>query len=133
MSAITPQGHLFTMVRNEALRGTDSILFLKCLFAQVASKLLVVWDGSPIHRSGEVKSFLAAGAATHIHLEKLPAYAPDLNPDEGTWQYLKYVELRNTCCLNLQHLHHELNLAIRRLRRKPHIVCSFFAAAGLPI
>jgi len=33
--------------------------------------------------------FLANGAAKQIHLERLPAYAPDLNPDEGTWQHFE--------------------------------------------
>jgi hypothetical protein len=63
----------------------------------------------------------------------LPAYAPDLNPDEGAWQHLKHVELRNVCCLNLGHLHHQLDLATLRLRRKPHVILSFFAGAGLAL
>jgi transposase len=79
-----------------------------------------------------VKDFLGNGGSRFVHLEQLPPYAPDLNPDEGTWQYLKRVEMRNLCCLNLDHLHHELSLAIARLRRRPHIIRSFFTGAGLP-
>ena len=93
--------------------------------------LLVIWDGSPIHRSVEVRTFLADGAAKQIHLERLPASAPDLNPDEGTWRHLKHVELRNICCFDVAHLHPQLNLAIFRLRRKPHWILSFFTQAGL--
>ena len=100
---------------------------------QTNRKLLVIWDGSPIHRSEGVKAYLADGAARHVHLEQLPGYAPDLNPDEGTWQHLKRVELRNVCCLNLDHLHHELDLAALRLRRQPNLIQSFFAEAGLTI
>lgn len=84
MSGVTPYGWLFTMTRDEALNGLDSIRFLKHLHSQTDRKLLVIWDGSPIHRSKEVKMFLANGAAKQIHLERLPAYAPDLNPDDGT-------------------------------------------------
>jgi hypothetical protein len=36
-----------------------------------------------------------------LRLERLPGYAPDVNPDEGIWAYLKYVELRNVCCTDL--------------------------------
>jgi transposase len=133
MSAITPEGGLFTMVRHDAMNGADSVRFLKHLLVQIERRLLVIWDGSPIHRGAEVKAYLANGAAKRIHLERLPSYAPDLNPDEGTWQYLKRVELRNVCCLDLPHLHHELDLAILRLRRKPNMVRSFFAGAGLTI
>jgi len=89
---------------------------------------LVIWDGSPIYRSKEVRAFLANGAAKQIHLERLPAYAPDLNPDEATWQYLKRVELRNVCCFDLNHLHQQLDLAILRLRHKPYLIRSFLTA-----
>jgi len=133
MSAITPQGQLFTMTRDDSMRAADSVHFLKCLRTRTNDKMLVIWDGSPIHRASEVKAYLADGAAKHIHLERLPAYAPDLNPDEGTWKHLKYVELRNVCCLNLLDLHHALHLAIRRLRCRPDVVSSFFAGAGLPV
>lgn len=133
MSGVTPHGWLFTMTRYEALHGLDSVHFLKHLLSQTERKLLVIWDGSPIHRSIEVRTFLASGAAKRIHLERLPAYAPDLNPDEGAWRHLKRVELRNTCCLNLEHLHQHLNLAILRLRHKPYLIRSFFAQAGLQL
>jgi transposase len=133
MSGITPRGWLFTMTRYEALNGMDSVHFLKHLLSQTQRKLLVIWDGSRIHRNEEVKSFLSNGAARQIYLERLPAYAPDLNPDEGVWKHLKYVELRNTCCLDLKDLHHKLSLAVFRLRRRPLLIQSFFAQAGLKL
>jgi transposase len=131
MSGVTPQGRLFTLTRYDSLNGLDSIHFLKHLHSQTDHKLLVIWDGSPIHRSIGVRTFLADGAAKQIHLERLPPYAPDLNPDEGVWDYLKQVELRNLCCFNLDHLHQQLNLAILRLRCKPDLIKSFFDEAGL--
>lgn len=133
MSAITSQGWLFMLVRDEPLTGAESVRFLKHLRAQLGRKLLVIWDGSPIHRGQDVKAYLADGAAKQIHLERLPAYAPDLNPDEGVWNQLKYVELRNVCCLNLTHLRHQFDLAVIRLRRRPDLIQSFFAGAGLDI
>jgi transposase len=133
MSGITLSGNLFTLTRTEALTGLDSICFLKHLVRQVGERLLVIWDSSPIHRSAEVKAYLAEGAAKRIHLERLPPYAPDLNPDEGVWQHLKHVEMRNLCCPHLGHLHAALDLAILRVRRKPRLVQSFFAGAGLTV
>jgi transposase len=94
--------------------------------------LLVIWDGSPIHK-GQVRSFLTAGGAQQIHVEQLPPYAPDLNPAEGVWQPLKNVEMRNLCCRNLAHLRRELGPAIRRVRRKPHVITACFAGAGLSL
>lgn len=68
-----------------------------------------------------------------VQLEKLPAYAPDLNPDEGVWQHLKHVEMRNLYCTDLHHLSVELNLAVKRLHKKPSLIQSFFVGAGLDI
>lgn len=133
MSGITPQGWLFTMTRYDALNGLDSVHFLKHLLSQTDRKLLVIWDGSTIHRNDQVKSFLSNGATKQVHLERLPAYAPDLNPDEGVWNHLKYVELCNTCSLDLMDLHQKLRLAILRLRRKPELIKSFFLQAGLDL
>jgi transposase len=132
MSGITMAGQLLTLTRKRALTSLDSVRFLRHIRQQRRSKLLVIWDGSPIHRK-EVTRFMADAGSRYIHLEQLPAYAPDLNPAEGVWQHLKHVELRNVCCKDLSHLGRELNLAIMRLRSKPQIIRSFFAGAGLSI
>jgi transposase len=132
MSGITLTGKLYTLIRDRALHSGDSVGFLKHLQHQIHSKLLVIWDSSPIHRR-EVNSFMAQGGVKHIHLEQLPAYAPDLNPGEGVWHYLKYVELRNLSCKDLTHLRRQLYLAIMRLRNKPQVIKSFFEGAGLSI
>jgi transposase len=132
MSGITMDGRLYTMVRHEALDSLDSVVLLKHLLPHVSDKLLVVWDGSPIHQ-GQVRTYLADGGAQQIHVEQLPAYAPDLNPAEGVWQQLKHVDMRNLCCRNLAHLRSELGLAIRRVRRRPHVITACFAEAGLSL
>ena len=132
MSGITISGKLYTLVRDRALNSRYSVRFLNHLRQQINKRLLVIWDGSSIHRK-EVTTFMTDGGAEHIHLEQLPAYAPDLNPDEGVWQHLKNVELRNVTCKDMPDLHRELNRAIMRLRSKPHLIKSFFAGAGLPI
>lgn len=59
-----------------------------------------------------------------VDLERLPGYAPDLNPTEGIWKYLKYVELKNLCCHNLPEVHYELRKAVARLRHKTDVILS---------
>lgn len=97
---------------------------MKHLLRQIAGKLLIIWDGLPAHRGQAIKDFLSAGATQRIHLEQLPGYAPDLNPIEGIWQYLKYVEMKNLCCHTLDDLRYELRKAIARLRHKTDIISS---------
>jgi transposase len=133
MGGMTPAGKVYTLARQESLNGLHSVEFLRHLLRVAGKRLLVIWDGSPIHRRAEVKEFVS-GTRGKVWLEALPAYAPDLNPwDEGGWHHLKHVEMRNLVCLDLEELHQEFHLALGRLRPKPHLVQSFFAQAGLEI
>lgn len=131
ISAITPQGRLFTWMQDHAFKGQDIVRFLKHLLRRIRGKLLLIWDGLPAHRGEAVKAFLRQGAAQRLHLERLPAYAPDLNPDEGVWGYLKTVELANVCCHDLAELRTQLRKAIARLRHKVTVIQSFFQQARL--
>src|SRR5947209_6297184 len=131
MGGLTPEGKVYTLARQESLNGLHSIEFLMHLQRVAGERLLVIWDGSPIHRRAEVREFVA-GTRGKVWLEALPGYAPDLNPwDEGGWHHLKNVEMRNLVCLDLEELHQEFYLAVSRLRQKPHLAKSFFAQAGL--
>jgi transposase len=133
MGGMTPEGRVYTLARPESLNGLHCIEFLLHLLRMAGERLLVIWDGSPIHRRVEVKEFVA-GTRGRVWLEALPGYAPDLNPwDEGGWHHLKDVEMRNLVCRDLDELHQELDLAVGRLRQKPPLVRSFFAQAGLKL
>jgi transposase len=133
MGGMTPEGKVYTLARQESLNGLHSIEFLVHLGHVAGDRLLVIWDGSPIHRRAEVTEFVSATRGK-VRLEALPGYAPDLNPwDEGGWHHLKHVELRNRVCLDLEELHEEFHLAVGRLRHKPHLVRAFFAQAGLSL
>jgi hypothetical protein len=72
MSAITLDGKLFMIEQERSFKGKDAVRFLKHLMGQIPGKLLVIWDGSPIHRGRAVKEFLASGAASRVQLERLP-------------------------------------------------------------
>jgi transposase len=133
MGGMTPQGKIYTLVRQESLNGLHSIEFLIHLGRVAGTRLLVIWDGSPIHRRAEVREFVSETRGK-VWLEGLPGYAPDLNPwDEGGWHRLKNVEMRDLVCRDLEELHQEFHLAVGRVRRKPHLVKSFFAQAGLKL
>jgi transposase len=133
MGAVTPQGKIYTLIRQEALNGLHTVAFLEHLMRVTSQPLLVILDRSPIHRRAAVKEFVCEIGEQMIHLEELPPYAPDLNPTEWAWHHLKQVEMRNLACLDLEQLHMELHLAIGRLRQKPHLLKSFFAAAELDL
>lgn len=122
MGGTTLDGRLFLQIRQGSYDSQAVIGFLRVLLRKIKGKILLIWDGSPIHRSKELKAFLKQGAAKRLHLEQLPGYAPELNPEEGIWNDLKRVEMGNLCCRDLTHLHEELIRARERLRHKHHII-----------
>ncbi|HET8629494.1 MAG TPA: transposase, partial [Thermomicrobiales bacterium] len=123
-------GHLFQLVREQALRGEGVVGFLRHLLRHLPGKLPVIWDGAPVHRSRVVKQFLREDAAGRRHLEHLPGYAPGLNADEGIGDDLKRVELRNGCCHDLAELRRERRRAMERLRHKRPIIQGCVRQAG---
>lgn len=133
MGGITPDGRVFTLVRQKPLTGLETVEFLGHVGRQIRGPVLVVWDGSPIHRRANVTEFAAAVGADSLRLERLPAYAPDLNPAEWLWRHLKKVEMRNLTCLDLEELHQEFHLALGRIRGKPRLFPSFFEGAELSL
>lgn len=131
ISGITPAGELYTTMQDHAFTSSDCVRFLKHLRRQIGRKIIVVWDGAPIHRSKVVKEYLATVVKGEVHLERFPPYAPELNPDEGIWRHLKYVELRNLCCETLEELKLEIRKAVARIRRRSSIVLACIAQPGI--
>lgn len=130
IGGITPEGRIFMQTQDHSYKGPDVVGFLQLLLREIAGKILVVWDGASIHRCQAIKDFLAKGGAKRIHIERLPGYAPELNPQEGVWNLLKRVELKNVCCLNLQHIAWELLHAKERLRHRKSTLSQCYAHAG---
>ena len=131
ISGITPAGKLYMQVQAIPFRSLQVVGFLQHLHRHIRGKVLVLWDGAPIHRSNVIKEYLAAGAAKWLHLERLPAYAPELNPDVGVWHHLKGVELRNLPCHDLPELRRELHRAKERLRHKTQALRACCRRVGL--
>lgn len=122
ISALTEHGQLLTRTWTGTIDGKRVVAFLRHLLRHVPGKLLVIWDGASIHRCREVKQLLAEGAAKRLKLLPLPGYAPELNPDEGVWRWLKRVALGNVCCDTLDELRYELRLAFARLRHRTDVL-----------
>jgi transposase len=129
IGGITPEGRIFMQTQERAYKAEQVVAFLKMLMRKIKGKLLVIWDGAPIHRAKIIKAFLAQGAAKRLHLERLPGYAPELNPQEEVWNLLKRRELKNVCCQSLSHLRGALLLAKARLRHRRVVLQQCFVHA----
>jgi hypothetical protein len=61
VSGITLEGRLYLMMKERSFKGPDVVQFLQGLLEEIPGKVMVIWDGAPIHRSKAVKEFLAKG------------------------------------------------------------------------
>lgn len=129
-SAITEDLRVLSRTWRGSIDGQRVVEFLRHLLRHVRGNVLVVWDGASIHRCAAVKQFLAHGAAQRLQLLALPGYAPDLNPDEGVWRWLKRVALGNGCCETLAELRYELRLAFARLRQRKDVLMACIRQPG---
>ena len=129
IGAITPAGRLLFNIQEKAFNSGGIIAFLEHLKKYVPGKMLLIWDGAPIHRSRALKAYLSENEPGRFHLESLPAYAPEVNPQESVWRSLKHRELKNLCCKDLTHLRQELLCAIKRLRHRTKSILNCFAYA----
>jgi transposase len=93
-------------------------------------KATLIWDGLPAHRSGMMRAWLAQQRSWLV-VERLPAYAPDLNPVEGVWSNLKNTELANLVTDTLGDIIGAAYTGIDRIRRTPNLAYGFLHATGL--
>jgi transposase len=112
------------------VRKEQVVAFLAQLLQHIPGKLLIVWDGNQTHRSHLVRDFVASQDG-RLLLERLPAYAPELNPVEYIWGYWKHHELANLCAKNLGELSGHARRALRRMRRRPTLIGAFWKQAEL--
>ena len=87
IAALTRTGCMFRLHKG-SIKKEQHVDFLKALRAHLRQPLLVVWDGLKAHHSRLVSDY-AASTGGDIELAFLPSYAPDLNPVEYLWAWLK--------------------------------------------
>jgi transposase len=91
---------------------------------------MVIWDGGSIHTGEAVRRVLERNP--RLHLERFPAYAPELNPDEMVWAHLKG-KLSNGCPDSIDNLMENLTRLARKARRSSTLIRSFVNASELPL
>jgi hypothetical protein len=109
------------------IHAAEVVDFLGHLLRHLPGKLLVMWDGLPAHRARLVSEFVRAQRGRLV-VEWLPGYAP-----EYIWGYWKKHELPNLCATDLAQLGRLGRQALRRMRRRPALVRSFWKQAHLSL
>jgi transposase len=87
VSPLRQRLNLHFQLYTENIRQLQARDFLRALLRQIPGHIFVLWDGGNPHRGKLVRELCAR--TRRIHLRRFPAYAPELNPDEGVWKLAK--------------------------------------------
>jgi transposase len=127
ISAITNRGKLYFAVFRGRFTARVFLAFLKRLVRQVGRLLFVIVDGHPVHRAAAVRDWLAQNQ-TRIRLFQLPAYSPELNPDEYLNQDVKSNSVGRRRARDVDELITNVRGYLRGTQKQPDIVASYFHA-----
>lgn len=114
-----------------SIKKEQIVEFLRALKAHLKHPLLIVWDGLRAHRSRLVRDYLDSTQG-HVQVAFLPPYAPDLNPVEYLWAWLKRHALANYCPTTLAELGVTARNKLRSAQRRTSVIAACWAQAELP-
>ncbi|WP_255203759.1 transposase [Myxococcus sp. AM011] len=133
VALIAPYGRkparLYSRHREGSFTSQDIIEALRYFRRNVGRPLTIVWDGLNQHHSAETLDFVARHPED-FRLERLPGYAPDLNPEEGCNGVVK-AELRNATPDSVAELRAQARASFVRLGHRHDVLAAFFLHAGL--
>jgi len=93
-------------------------------------RVVLVWDGLPAHRSRTVRAYLAR-ERRWLMVEPLPGYAPELNPDELVWNYMKRTGTAKQPLRKGDQMQARIDADLQAIQRNPKLVRSFFRAPSV--
>jgi transposase len=123
--------HCYFQTRPGSYNDLALIGFLRALKRHFRSRpIILIWDGLRAHKSRVMDRYLAHQRAW-LTIERLPGYAPELNPVEQIWGNLKNRELANLCPVDVLGLRRPLRVGFARIRHQPSLAVAFLRHAGL--
>ena len=120
---------LYVQLRQDNVKAVQVARFLRLLLAHLRGHVILLWDGGQIHKGPAINA--VRDAFPRLHLERFPAYAPELNPVEQVWNDFKR-HTGNSLLRGKQDIRLSLHGSARRVRRNPDRLRSFVLASDLP-
>lgn len=124
-------GLYFSSLVNDSFDNTAVAWFLQQLLRHFRGPVMVVWDRGPMHRGPAIRELQKK--YPRLHLESLPPYAPDLNPVEQLWSYLKWGRLCNFAPQDSSELDRAAFRVLAAIRSDRKRLRSFWAGSELPL
>lgn len=128
--ALTLSGKIYKKHFEGSVNSEKLMEALEHLQRQVPGKVILIWDRASIHLSKLTKAYLQGHP--EILVEELPAYAPELNPEEYCHGNVKQ-RLKNARPTSKNAIRSLLDRGFARLRRRPDLLLRFFHHAGLSV
>lgn len=128
--ALTLSGKIYKRHFEGSIKSENLIETLEHVQRKIPGKIILIWDRASIHLSKLTKAYLQDHP--EILIEELPAYAPELNPEEYCHGNVKQ-HLKNARPASKEEIRSMLDRGFARLRRRPDLLLSFFHAAGLSV
>ena len=125
ISTITNRGHLRFMVFRQRFTADVFLGFLGRLLRQTGRKVYLIVDSHPVHKAGRVRKWLRRHQES-IRMFFLPAYSPELNPDELLNQDVKANAFSRSRPHNLGEMESSARSHLRRTQRRPQVVRNYF-------
>lgn len=130
ISGVTIEGEVYFRMYEGSIKAHHVAVFVRQILRLTDGPVDIIWDGIATHRALEVKTVLNSNWP-RLQIHRFPAYAPELNPDEYFWNWLKNKVLVNLACSSLEDLRARLRKAVVTIRRFPELINSFFLASPL--
>jgi len=130
ISAVSLQGAFWCQVYTHTLKQGDFIAFLKEFMSGQRGKVFLVLDSHPAHIANSVKEYVQSTQG-RLELHFLPPYAPDLNPDEFVWNYLKGTGVARKPLQKNESLKERVQADLDKLMKDHTLLRSFFRAESV--
>jgi transposase len=130
MVGLTRSGKIYKRHFDGSVNAEKLIMGLEHLRRYIKGAFIVIWDRSPTHRAKVVKEYLEKHP--EIHIEYLPPYAPELNPEEYCHGNVK-CRMKNGVYTSKAEIRKTLDAGFARLRKRQDILQGFFHHAGLDL
>ncbi len=122
-------GLYFSLLPGQNVTTETLIPFPRQLRRHIGGRFILIWDRLNVHRAVRMQKFLS-GLKT-VRVESLPPYAPELNPVEGLWGYLKMNPLANHAPHDADELTATANWIIHEVQGDTHLLRSFIKRTPL--
>lgn len=125
ISAVSASGELRWMEVDGRMTAAKFIDFLKRMIKGREDPVYLIVDNHPTHHAKAVKRFVeSTDGALELHF--LPAYSPQLNPDELIWNQVKNHTTGRSLFHTVGHLREIAHSCLRSLQRQPQLIRRFF-------